>query len=131
MDTVTPTPSPAMVAAPNLPSVFIHPSAHPLLTGKVQATLSHLLDLLAGEARAQGVRVSKTEVCGFVDPEEDTDSVVVMQWVEVSPQRALAYWDHLGAAMETWTDQLPRKDAAIMAERIAVEVRWEADARAA
>lgn len=111
-----------------IPPLLVHASAHSLLKGKVQATLERLLDFLTSEAHRQGLLVSKTEVHGFVDPEEDTNSVIVMQWVEAPPQRALSYWDHLGEAIETWTEQLSRKDAAIMAERIAIEVRWEADA---
>ena len=128
MSTATSVQSPATREESDAPPLLIHASAHPLLKGKVQATLERLLDLLTSEAHTQGIPVSKTEVRGFVDPEEDTNSVVVMQWVEAPSQRALSYWDHLGEAVETWTEQLSREDAAIMVERIAVEVRWEADA---
>ena len=101
-----------------------------LLTTGVQATLERLLELLNGAARAQGVPVNRVEVRGFFDLEEDTNSVVVIQWVEAPPQIALAYWDHLGTAVEAWTAQLPSEEESVVAERIAIEVRWDTDAPA-
>lgn len=130
VDTATLTSRPVAVEASDTPSLLIHPSARPLLTADVHATLECLLRLLESEAHTQGVPVSKIEVHGFADPEEDTDTVVVTQWVGVPPQTALAYWDHLGAAVEAWTEQLPSERVPIAAERIAIEVRWDADAPA-
>ncbi|HIC96363.1 TPA: hypothetical protein EYP12_07050 [Candidatus Bipolaricaulota bacterium] len=63
---------------------------------------------------------------GFADPEENSEEVVVTQWVKISAEAALDYWDRLGATLEAWIDLLPEELARIAAERIAVEVRWDA-----
>jgi len=88
-------------------------------------TLDRMLPLLKGEARRSFIPVSKVEVRGFVDPEEDTEEVVVIQWVEVSPQAALAYWDKLGSMIEFWIGFLPDELARIAIERLSFEVRWD------
>jgi hypothetical protein len=131
MSTVTSVPLPTVREASDTPALLIHPSARVLLTAEVQATLDRLVELLENEARTQGIPISEVEVHGFVDPEKDTDTVIVTPWVAVPSQTALVYWDHLGTALEAWTKQLPTDAAAIVAEQIAVEVRWETDGRAA
>ena len=107
------------------PETIIDPSARPMLTDRVCMTLDRMLPLLRGEARRSFIPVSKVEVRGFVDPEEDTEEVVVIQWVKVSPQAALAYWDRLGSMIEFWTDFLPDELARIATERLSIEVRWD------
>jgi hypothetical protein len=105
------------------PGVRIDPSASGLLTDKVRETLGRLLDVLRWDARRSFVPVSRFEVTGFIDPEEDTEEVVVTEWVGVSPQAALDYWDRLGAVIEGWVDFLPAELAQIAVERLAFEVR--------
>ncbi len=84
-----------------------------------------LIPLLESEARRSFVPVTKIEVTGFVDPEEDTDEVVVTVWVKLSPPEALNYWDKLGGSVELWTDYLPADLAEVAEERLAIEVRPE------
>ena len=93
-----------------------------MLTDRMQETLNRLLALLTQEARRNFIPVSKIEIRGFVDPEEDTKEVVVTQWVKVPPSTALDYWDRLGAAVELWIDYLPETLASIVLERIAIKV---------
>jgi hypothetical protein len=107
------------------PETIIDPSAHSMLTDRVRLTLIRMLPLLKSEARKSFIPVSKVEVRGFVDPEEDTEEVVVIQWVKVSPQAALAYWDRLGSMVEFWIDFLPDELARIATERLSIEVRWD------
>jgi hypothetical protein len=107
------------------PETIIDPSARPMLTDRVCMTLDRMIPLLKGEARRSFIPVSKVEVRGFVDPEEDTEEVVVIQWVEVSPQAALAYWDKLGSMIEFWIGFLPDELARIAIERLSFEVRWD------
>jgi hypothetical protein len=83
--------------------------------------------LLEREARRSFTPVSKIEVSGFVDPEEDTQEVVATQWVKVPPQAALDYWDKLGAAIEAWIDFLPDELAEVAIEQLAIEIRWDID----
>lgn len=107
------------------PQVIIHPSARSLLTDRMEAALLRLIPLLESEARRSFVPVTKIEVTGFVDPEEDTDEVVVTVWVKLSPPEALNYWDKLGGSVELWTDYLPADLAEVAEERLAIEVRPE------
>ncbi len=105
------------------PEVRIDPSASGLLTDKVRETLWRLLDVLKWEARRSFVPISMFEVNAFIDPEEDSEEVVVTEWVGVSPEAALDYWDRLGAVIEGWVDFLPTELAEIAVERLAIEVR--------
>lgn len=98
-----------------------------MLTDRVEDTVHRLLRLLERQARQRSVPVMRVEVEGSVDPEEDVKEVVVTQWVRLTPEQALDYWDQLGAKMERWTDLLPAELATILSDRIRVEVWWEAD----
>lgn len=109
------------------PKEIIHPSARPFLTDRVQEILERLKPLLKREAHRNFIPVSKIEVSGFVDPEEDIEEVVITQWVRVPVQEALDYWDRLGAALEVWIDSLPAQLTRVAIERISVEVRWGID----
>jgi hypothetical protein len=108
------------------PEVIIRPSARPMLTDRMHEVLKRLISLLEREARQNFISVDKIEVSGFVDPEESTEEVVLTQWVKISAEAALDYWDKLGATLEAWIDLLPEELARIAAERMAVEVRWDA-----
>jgi hypothetical protein len=79
--------------------------------------------MLKWEARRSFVPVSRFDVSGFIDPDEDTEEVVVTEWVELSPPAALDYWDRLGGVIEAWVDFLPTDLAEIAVERLAIEVR--------
>lgn len=107
------------------PETIIDPCARPMLTDRMLQILDRLLVLLKREARRSFIPVSKIEINGFVDPEEDTEEVVVTQWVKVRAEVALDYWDRLGATFEVWIDFLPDILTGIAAERLAIEVRWE------
>lgn len=109
---------------------IVHPSARPFLTDRVIAVLNPLLDFLEQEARRDYVSTDKLEVAGFADPEEDNAEVVITQWVKVRPEDALDYWERLGARIEVWISSLPGALQDVAAERVAVELRWDADAAA-
>lgn len=111
------------------PEVTIHRSARGLLTDKVRETVHRLLEVLAWQARKHFMPVTKFEVGGFVDPEEAVEEVVVTQWLRVSEQAALDYWDRLGSAVEAWIDFLPSDLGEIAIERLAIEVRGGEDDR--
>lgn len=71
-----------------------------MLTDRVREVLRDLLQLLSREARRYYIPVSKIEISGFVDPEENRREVVVTQWVKVSARMAMDYWDMLGFRVE-------------------------------
>ncbi|MBI3248857.1 MAG: hypothetical protein HYZ50_20335 [Deltaproteobacteria bacterium] len=108
------------------PPIVTDPSARPLLTDRVQRALqSFFLPFLDHEARRNGIPVSKIEIRGFSDPEEDTQEIVVSQWVKVPADMALDYWDQVGAAFECWLTTQPVAIAQLLQERMALEIRWE------
>lgn len=107
------------------PPIVTDPSALPLLTDRVQNALQSFRSFLAHEARRNGIPVSKIEVRGFSDPEEDTQEIVVSQWVKVPADMALDYWDQVGAAFECWLTTQPVAIAQLLQERMALEIRWE------
>ena len=109
------------------PEVVINPSARPMLTDRAKATLDRLLVLLEQEARRRFMPVIKVEVARFIDPEEDTQELVVSQCIRVSSQPALDYWDKLGAAVEVWIDSLPEELRRVAVEQVSVDVRWNID----
>ena len=108
-----------------LPNPQVQLSALPHLTDRIKQLLDKLYDLLAEEARRNFVLVTKTEVSGFSDPEEDSTEIVVTQWVRLPPSSAMEYWDKIGAAVHYWTETLPQGWGRIAIDRIAVEVQWD------
>lgn len=91
---------------------------------KVRAILSQLFPFLSLQARRQSVPVKAVEVTEFVAPDDSTVETVVTQQVDMPPDAALDYWDRLGRAIEDWARSLPNDLKSILAERIAIEVRW-------
>ena len=89
------------------PDLIINKSARSMLTDRMQSTINRLLPALGRVAEKNYISVSKVEISGFVEPEEGDQEVVVTQWVKVSPQVALEYWDKMGAAVEAWIEFLP------------------------
>lgn len=120
----------SMIGSLKPQSVIVDRSARPIITDRRQIVLEHLLPLLERTARKSFMPVSKIEVKGFVDPEEDTEEIVVIQWVKVTPDAALNYWEKVGAVIGHWTGYLPEPLRAEAIEHIAFEVRWETDGTA-
>lgn len=102
-------------------------STLPELPKKELAILKRLLALLKDEAGRSSVPTDGVEVGYFVDPDDQSEEVVVTQWVNASPETALDYWDQLAAAIERWTNSLPNEAAKNIMARLAVEVRWRED----
>ncbi|MGH7204580.1 MAG: hypothetical protein ACREI2_00065 [Nitrospiraceae bacterium] len=121
------------ITAPDIPhiepQIIVNPSARPFISDKVQDVINRLLPVLADTARRHYVFATKIELSGFVDPEEDAREVVITQWVKLSPQAALDYWDQLGRVLEFSSDSLPEELKTLADERLAIEVRWEANDR--
>lgn len=106
-----------------LPEPLYDVSAKPMLTDKVQEALDWLFGILPQVAEENFVFVTRLEVSGFVDPEEDSQEVVVTEWVKVSHQYALDYWDRLCDSIEMFTKYIPEDLADILNERVSIEVR--------
>lgn len=106
--------------------IIVHPSANYILQDKtLGGALEHILNLLESTAHRNSMEVSKVEISGFIDPEENSEELVVTQWVVVAADVALDYWGKLGATFESWIASLDEGLAKTITEKVAVEVRWE------
>lgn len=112
-----------------LPVVY-RASADPMLTDDVREVLEGFLKALADQAQRQGVPVTRLEVYGTPDSDEATGRVVVVQWVDLSPDEAMAHWDEAGDAIERWTAGLLPKQQEIALNLIALSVEWNDNAAA-
>jgi len=94
-------------------------------TDRVQEVVDWLLPVLRAQASSSFVYVTRVEVEGFVDPEEDFEEVSITQWVQLSPEQAMDYWDRLGLAIQERTDLLPEYLQELASERVGVRVAWQ------
>jgi len=60
----------------------------------------------------------------FVDPDDDSRELILEIHVSALPAQGLAYWDGLGATLNTYRDTLPAATAAILGDRVSVHVVW-------
>lgn len=96
------------------------------LTPRAKAALTALGPVLAQAALAHSAPVQSVEVSRFIDPDDDSQEIVVTQWVELPLEAALDYWEKLASAIEEWIAALP-SDLAREAKGIALEVRSAID----
>jgi hypothetical protein len=94
-------------------------------TDRVQQALDWLLSTLRVEAASSFVYVTRVDVEGFVDPEQDFEELIITQWVELTPHQAMDYWDRLGTAIQERASLLPEYLERIASDRVAVRVAWE------
>jgi hypothetical protein len=106
------------------PTMETNESAIPMLTDRVNRTLSLLMPLLDRAARRYGAQVRKVVISGFVDREDETSEIVVTQWVNLSAREAFEYWDLLGRMVFAWTQSLPKDLIPIAEERLSVQLEW-------
>ena len=106
---------------------YDHSSLGTILTDRLQEVVDQLLPVLRAEAASEFVPVTRVEVEGFVDPEEDFEELTITQWVELGPQQAMDYWDRVGTAIQERVDLLPEPLDQIACGRIAIRVAWEVE----
>ena len=109
----------------------VQPSAYPLLSKAVYTLLRGYLELLDRYAREQSIPVDRVEIGSFQDPEEGTQQLVIAQWVGLSPQEAMEYWQRVGETVQLWVRGLPEVEATRVAEGISLEVYSDVDDAAA
>jgi hypothetical protein len=100
------------------------PSVRASLTDRERAALERVVPVLLKVARQDAIPVRHVAIERFNDPEEGSSEIVIVQWVDASPEAAFALWDQQGTAIEMLYDTLPPALADIARERISVEVRW-------
>ena len=104
---------------------YDHSSLATIWTDRVEEVVDWLLPVLRAQAGTSFVYVTRLEVEGFVDPEEDFEEVSITQWVQLSPEQAMDYWDRLGLAIQERTDLLPEYLQELASERVGVRVAWQ------
>jgi hypothetical protein len=107
---------------------FHYDSVGHLLTNRVREVLEGLFRILRRQAILDFAPTSKIEVWGLANPEDESHTVVVTEWVLLPPTLALKHWDRVAVAIRAWTTTLPEYLAAIVVERVVVEVRWRRSA---
>jgi hypothetical protein len=101
------------------------PSAGPLLTDVIRPLVAAALEVMAQQSAMHGILDGTVKVSGFVSAEEDDDSeeIVLTQYVDLPPDAAADYWDDLAAAMYAWAGTLPTALQDTARWGIAVSVR--------
>ena len=99
--------------------------AKAIITDRVKIVLDKLLYFLERESRRNYIPVNKMEVSCFSDPEDGKKTVIVAQFVRVSPEISMNYWDILCARLDVWANSLPEEYKEIFMDRISTEVRPE------
>lgn len=105
--------------------IMFLPTAKAIITDRVKIVLDKLLYFLERESRRNYIPVNKVEVSCFSDPEDGKKTVIVAQFVRVSPKISMNYWDILCARLDVWANSLPEDYKEIFMDRISTEVRPE------
>lgn len=109
------------------PSVFFDPSALDLLTGDA-TVLTRFIQLVSRDVAAKHVAVSRIEVRGSADPEDDTRQVLVRVWMQGSDNELRQYHHDLGGRVDKWAAHLPEKYKQHFFSHISYQVRREPNA---
>lgn len=109
----------------------IHSSAYPLLTARMEPLLRGYLGVIERYMRQHSIPMSKIEISGFEDPEEEDHQIVVALWIALPANEAMEQWHRAGRAIEDWVNELTDLEADAIAERIAMEVYSAVDDAAA
>jgi len=107
-----------------MPQPIIDPSTKKVMTDRMEKILYAVLPILEDVARRHYMPVYQTEVRGMSFPEDDVQHLVITQWVNVSAEIALDYWDKLSYAVAGWIDRLPPELQTPASERLTVSVQW-------
>jgi hypothetical protein len=106
------------------PRLVIERQAKALLTSRVRELIQPLAAIAQTQAFRSHVYLRSIVVRPFVDPDDDSRELVLEIHVSALPSQGLAYWDGLGAALNSFRDTLPASVAAILGERLSVHVVW-------
>lgn len=120
---------PTAVDAPREgPSIFLDPSALSLLTGDV-TVLARFIQFISQDVLQEHIPASKIEIRGSVDPEDDTNQIIVRVWIRgLSDSEIRRYYHDFGGRVDSWTKHLPEAQRRHFHSRISFQARREADA---
>lgn len=101
------------------------PSVRHLRSDRVERVLNGLFRIIKRQAVLSFARTDSVTVWGLANPEDQSNRIVVTQWVRLPSEQALRYWDRLAMAINAWAKTMPEDLARIVLERMVVEVRWK------
>lgn len=104
-------------------SVSEQPTAKAQMTQLVQAIIKPLLAVTVYRAAECGIRLRKLEWSAFKFRDVKRTDLIYRVWVDANAPQALAFWDYLGEALESWTRRLPRPKSEAL-KGLSVEVVW-------
>lgn len=109
------------------PSLFVDPSALNLLPGDI-SVLARFLQFVQRDVLQEHVPVSRMEIRGSADPEDDTSQIVVRLWIRgISENEIRQYYLDLGARVDRWTAHLSEAQRLYFFSRLSFQARREAD----
>lgn len=99
----------------------------PYLTGNMLRFYRILLAIAQTKANTSRLAIEgvRTHVCK--DPEENTRKFVLSVTIKANGAQAMAYWDALGRAVDTWREGLPEHVRRVLVSRWSFRVQWRAD----
>ncbi len=115
-------------------NIDVQPSARKLLrelSPEVRTLIFRLLEVMERSARDYSIPIAKTELVTDQDPEEGTKRIEIRQWVGLSHEAAMDYWEKIGHSVDNWIVQLPDQAADQLAEWVSFAVYPKASDAAA
>ena len=110
------------------PRLLVDPSALSLLSGDV-SVLARFLQFVRRDVLQEHIPVSRIEIRGSADPEDDTSQIVIRLWLRgISENEMRRYYQDLGARVDRWTGRLSETQRLYFVSRLSFQVRREADA---
>jgi len=103
--------------------VFYDPSVLPLLGGH-ETLLEHFLTLLAQDVQQERLPVTRIEVRGTNDAEDDTSQILVRLWLNrLSDQEIRDYYRSFGRRVDDWARQLSDEQRQFFMTRVSFQAR--------
>lgn len=104
--------------------IRIERNVKPLLTGDMLKLFETLKAIAITKARSSGVGIKENRLRLFKDPEENTSKIVFEVTVYANPPQAMAYWDALGRAVDSWRERLSSYLDNLLISRWSFIVNW-------
>lgn len=102
--------------------VLQHARAH--LTGELPNMLRVLEAIALTKSMQCHIPIDSLVVSTFTDVDEGWTELVYEINVSVAASQALAFWDCIGAAVDSWKARLSEQQARLLTEKMAIHVNW-------
>lgn len=99
-----------------------------LVRGRMLELYEGLWTIIVMEAQSSGLSIKEARLSRFEDPEENTWKLVIEVSVSVGVAEAMAYWDKIGRAVDSWQQALSPAMRDRLLSGWAFAVDWSEDA---